>query len=311
MLQKQNKISLFIDDISTKLLNIFKEQKRKSARYNKELVISAFMEEQITVHNKTELDIVTNKDIEIETFIKNSIRHKFPNHSILSEETDEVKKDINHLWVIDPIDGTINFASGSPLFAISIAYLKKNDVLSGRIILPKFKAIYKAEKNIGAYKNNEKLTVSDKRLKESVVSVVLTSHFSSQEINETLTIIRLLSDKVRGIRIIVSEALELAWIAEGILDGNICVKADLYGASAGKLLIEEAGGNVTNFSEENFLHNPENIVASNGIIHKELIEIIQSRLDSQFMYRPWEIPTSTYTPKTLSTQSIASNPNPD
>ncbi|MHB8231845.1 MAG: inositol monophosphatase family protein [bacterium] len=315
MLIEQNKISSFIDDISTKLLNIFKKQKRKSIRcgldsihiLNKEPIIPIFTEERIITSNKAGLDIVTNKDITIETFIKNSIKHEFPNHSILSEEAGEEKRDINHMWIIDPIDGTINFASGLPLFAISIAYLEKNNVLFGRVILPKFKAIYKTEKNIGAYKNNKKLAVSDKKLKESVVSIVLSSHFSPQEIDETLMIIRLLAENIRGVRIIVSEALELAWIAEGILDGNICVKADIYGASAGKLLIEEAGGNVTNFSGENFLHNPKNIVASNGIIHEELLEIIRSSLTGRLRYSARNIPT--YIPKTLLDNRITSKNN--
>ena len=259
--KQKNKISLFMDKIAAEVINM------------------PHWEPSIT-YRKTGLDIVTDTDIKIENFIKKSIEREFPDHSILSEEKVNIIKQENNpdsgLWIIDPIDGTINFAAGMPLFGISIAYLEIGKAILGRIILPKFKSIYKVQNNSNSYKNGKIISVSNRDLQNAVIGITLTSHFSVEEINKTLEVIRLLSNKTRGIRIIVSESLELAWIAEGILDGSICVKSDIFGAAAGKLLIEKAGGIVTNFDNDDFLSKPENIIASNGAIHDKLLKIVEN-----------------------------------
>jgi len=204
------------------------------------------------------------------------IREAFEDHNILTEETKQSRTQSPYLWIIDPLDGTINYASGLPLFAVSIGVQYQGNTIAGVINLPALGEVYTAVQGEGAYEGGRRLTVTTSELSEAVVSVILTSHFSEEHSQNTLNVIKALTGSIRGVRIIVCEAFELASIASGRLDGNICIKADAYGAAAGQLLIEEAGGRVTEFSGRTFDKTSQSIVASNGVIHKELTKITSS-----------------------------------
>ena len=137
---------------------------------------------------------------------------------------------------LDPIDGTINFASGLPLYAVSIAYQREGAADLGGTVVPGLRKYYFARRRGGAFCNGARLHVSTRPLADALVSVVLTSHFSRAETDRTVGILSVLARRAQGIRIILSEALELGWLAEGALDGNLCVKADACGTAVGALL---------------------------------------------------------------------------
>lgn len=227
------------------------------------------------IQNKELNDIVTDIDIYIEREIISFINKNFPNHSIYSEEIGENDKKSEYQWFIDPIDGTINFASNIPLFATSIALRKNGDTILGIIFDWSRNDIYYCIKGQGAFCNNELIHVSNtSTLKNSIISFCLTSHYNNDHIKKVLNVEEKLAPKVRGLRLIVSAAIELAWCASGKIDGCLNVKPSIgLGSAAGKLLVQEAGGIVTNLNGEK-RKNIDTMLVSNGQIHDEILSSI-------------------------------------
>lgn len=233
----------------------------------------------INIKNKENNDIVTDIDIYMEKQIIYFIKQEFPNHSIFSEEVgDDGNKSSEYQWLIDPIDGTINFATGIPLFATSIALRKNYDTIFGIIFDYSQNDIYYCIKNQGAYCNGKPIKVSNNnQLKNSVISFCLTSHYNETHIKKILNIEEKLASRVRGLRLIVSAAIELAWCASGKIDGCINIKPSVgLSSAAGKLLVKEAGGKVTNI-EGKQRKNIDTMLVTNGKIHNEILSVIKEK----------------------------------
>lgn len=233
----------------------------------------------INIKNKEKKDIVTDIDIYMEKQIIYFIKQKFPNHSIFSEEVgDDGNKSSEYQWLIDPIDGTINFATEIPLFATSIALRKNYDTIFGIIFDYSQNDIYYCIKKQGAYCNGKPIKVSNNnQLKNSVISFCLTSHYNETHIKEILNIEEKLASRVRGLRLIVSAAIELAWCASGKIDGCINIKPSVgLSSAAGKLLVKEAGGKVTNI-EGKQRKNIDTMLVTNGKIHNEILSVIKEK----------------------------------
>ncbi len=246
----------------------------KTLREISEAVLEEFSRDKTAGETETKqgLDIVTEADYRIQRCIVDIIKRRHPEHGVLAEESADQQTG-EHLWVIDPIDGTINFAAGSPLYSVSIAYQHHGLTRCGLVLLPALKKRYHAEAGVGSFRGRTSLRTSTRPLEESVISVGLTSHYTEAETEATLAIIRALSQRVRGVRIFVAEALELSWIAEGAMDGHLTVKADPYSAAAGALLVREAGGVVTDMAGADVTNESQSIVATNGRIHEEILAI--------------------------------------
>lgn len=248
--------------------------------YLKEKVLALYEESksihEMNVANKEGYDIVTDVDLFMEKGIINLIKQLFPEHSIHSEESGENKTDSEYEWLIDPIDGTINFANNIPLYSTNIALNKNDETILGLIIIYNENNCYYAIKGKGAFCNREPIHVSQKEeLKDSVITFCLTSHYNTERINEVLDIEKMLADKVRGLRLIVSSSIELAWLASGKIDGYINIKASKgVGSAAGRLLVEEAGGIVTNIKGNKRAKIDTNLI-SNGIIHQKLLNALK------------------------------------
>lgn len=231
------------------------------------------------IKNKELNDIVTDIDIFMEDKIVTFIREHFPNHSIYSEEVGKDDKNSEYEWLIDPIDGTINFASGIPLFATSVALRKNKDTILGIIIDYSQNDIYYTIKGQGAFCNGKPICVSKTdKLNNSIISFCLTSHYNDKHIKEVLNVEEKLASKVRGLRLIVSAAIELAWCAAGKIDGCLNVKPSVgLSSAAGKLLVQEAGGKVTNI-QGNMRNNIDTMLVTNGNIHNEIVSVIDDKI---------------------------------
>lgn len=229
----------------------------------------------IDVNKKDGNDIVTAVDLYMERRIIETIKNIFPEHSIYSEECGEEKNKSEYEWFIDPIDGTINFASGIPLFSTSIALKKNSETILGIVFDYNQNYIYYAIKGKGAFCNGQKLKVSNNdKLKNSIISFCLTSHYSNEHIMDVLNVEKKLAPKVRGLRLIVTAAIELCWCASGKIDGMLNVKPSAGLSSvAGKLFVEEAGGKVTNLKGLN-RDNIDTLLVTNGKIHDEIVEAL-------------------------------------
>lgn len=246
----------------------------------KELVMKAYNQakdiKNTNIKNKELNDIVTDVDIFMENKIVTAIKNWFPSHSIYAEESGKVDKNSEYEWLIDPIDGTINFTSGLPLFATSIALRKNGDTILGVIFDYSQNDIYYCIKGQGAFCNGKPIHVSEcQNLNNSIISFCLTSHYNDKHIKDVLNIEEKLASKVRGLRLIVSAAIELAWCASGKIDGCLNVKSSIgLSSAAGKLLVQEAGGKVTNL-QGNPRENIDTMLVSNGKIHKEIVSTIK------------------------------------
>ena len=226
--------------------------------------------------NKELNDIVTDVDIYMETKIIEKIKELFPNHAIYSEERGEISGESEYVWFIDPIDGTINFVAGIPLFSTSVALKQNDETIFGLVIDYNQNDVYYAFKGKGAFCNNEKLKVSNNdKLNNSILSFCLTSHYNDEHIKEVLEVERKLASKVRGLRLVVSSAIELCWCASGKIDGVINVKPSIgLSSAAGKLFVEEAGGKITNLKGEK-REKIDTLLVTNGKIHDELVKILE------------------------------------
>lgn len=225
---------------------------------------------------KEQRDIVTNTDLFIEKQMIVRLKKKYPNHFFSSEEAgdaivDESISDV-YEWVIDPIDGTINFAADLPWFSTSICLKHNNELVIGIIYIHSTNELYYAITGQGSYCNGMPIHVSStKRLDSSIISFMLTSHYNDEQTDWILRIVRNLSLKTRGLRLLVSQAFELCLIASGKLDGTVCIKSRGFSSSAGALIVQEAGGKVSTIDGGQRDSKATSLLVSNGIIHDELV----------------------------------------
>ena len=216
--------------------------------------------EKLQVSKKGPTDFVSNADIKAEKIIIDELKKARPYYSVLSEESGtEINKDSNHTWIIDPIDGTLNFLHGVPHFAISIALKSNNEIVSGLIFDPIKNEIFYAEKNNGAFFNNQRIRVSKKN--EINECLFVTGGKIKKQLN--------LQYRKSG-----SAALDMAYVAAGRYDGYFQHDLNLWDIAAGIVLIKEAGGVIVNID----LSKTKNIdvIASSPDIHAKMMKIIDN-----------------------------------
>ncbi len=233
----------------------------KAAEKASKSVIRDFGEvEKLQVSKKGPRDFVTKTDKNVEKILIEELSKTKKNYSFLSEEIGSIEnKDKENIWIIDPIDGTTNFLHGIPHFAICIALKSKEDMISGLIFDPIKDEMFFAEKNKGAYLNNQRLRVSNKSLIDECL-------FSSN--HEGVKFSNL------NMRYSGCSALDLAYVASGRLDGFFQNKINIWDVAAGALLVQEAGGIVNNLDK----FNPKNIDirASSGAINDKMLENLKN-----------------------------------
>jgi myo-inositol-1(or 4)-monophosphatase len=228
------------------------------------------------VENKRDLSLVSEADKNSEKVIRELIRKKFPDIDILGEEEGlEKGKTANSRWLIDPLDGTTNYIHGYPFFCSSIALEIGGEVRVAVVDSAFFNKTYCAIRGQGAYVNNSKIQVSQSpTLHESLVATGF-STYGGKRLDLEMTVFQQLIEKSRGVRRSGSAALELCLLAEGALDGFWEYGLKPWDTAAGSLIVEEAGGKVTNQNGEKFHPDQDVVVASNGLIHQELVSLIK------------------------------------
>jgi myo-inositol-1(or 4)-monophosphatase len=232
----------------------------------------AMQRRKLTATRKDLLDIVTEADLASEKIVIEGLRRLTPDAAILSEEQGASGPAGGARWIIDPLDGTVNYASGLPWFSVTIAYQEQGRTVLGYSHAP-------AANMTARYLDGTIATVNDRpaaasqtaRLSDAVLSVMLTSHFSAEEMRRTAAIIARLGPRVRGLRIIVSGAFELSMVAAGRLDAFVSIKADVVSHAAALPLVRAADGKVTTLSGADASDEDLEKIASNGRIHDELL----------------------------------------
>ena len=231
--------------------------------------------ENLQVSSKAPGDFVSSADKRTEKILINEFQKAYPEHGIITEENGIINKsNKNNRWIIDPIDGTMNFLNGVPQFAISIGYEENQEIKCGVIFNPITNEMFIAEKGSGAFLNNSRIRVSNKKNLQDSLLVTggpkQSSKIKDKIFNEYISV----SKKVSNGRKFGSASLDLAYVASGRFDGYWQRELNYWDVAAGIIIVKEAGGFVDFFEENNNSDLKRNIIATNSIIHNELRELI-------------------------------------
>jgi len=248
----------------------------KAAREAGKIILSYYSKNVNAISKGSTYNLVTKADIASEKKIINTIKDKFPYHSILTEESGEEIHKSDYCWVIDPLDGTNNFYHKFPMFCVSIALYEKGKPLIGVVFDPLRKELFYAEKNEGAFINNRKIRVSNTtRLSKSLLALGFYYERGSLMRKSLDQMKRFFYEDVHGIRRTGSAALDICYTACGRFDGYWELYLNPWDYAAGSLIVMEAGGRITDTQGQKYNLMMKNIVASNGKIHKDMIRILK------------------------------------
>ena len=234
--------------------------------------------ENLQVSSKGPGDFVSSADKRTEKIIIEELQKAHPEYGIITEETGIINKsNIKNRWIIDPIDGTMNFLNGIPQFAISIAYEEDNEIICGVIFNPITNEMFCAEKGNGAYLNNSRIRVSNKKKLKDALLVTggpdVTSKIKNKIYSEYVNV----SNNVSNVRKFGSAALDMAYVACGRFDGYWQRELNYWDIAAGVIILREAGGFIDFFEDDLSYPLKKNVLASNSNIHQELKELINKK----------------------------------
>jgi myo-inositol-1(or 4)-monophosphatase len=244
------------------------------ARDAGQLLLAHFRDDH-QISKKGRIDLVTEMDVRAEKLIVDQIRLRFPDHEILAEEQGSHAGNGPYKWIIDPLDGTTNYAHGYRFFSVSIAIEWERELILGVVYDPVTEELFSATKGQGATLNNHPIHVSDEN---QLIDSLLVTGFSydQEEIKKNLEYFNRMILHSRAIRRDGSAALDLCYVACGRFEGFWEVSLKPWDVAAGRLIVEEAGGTVTNFrGSPSTIYRPE-LLASNGKIHGAMMALLTS-----------------------------------
>lgn len=228
------------------------------------------------VSHKSDInDLVTQADKESEAAIVAVIREAFPDHAILSEEVGALPGSASFKWIVDPIDGTVNFAHGIPLCCVSIGLEKEGKVIMGAVYNPIMNEFFFSERGAGATLNDKPIHVS-KQTEVSRACVVTGFPYTYLDTpNSPLEVFERFLRKGVPLRRLGSAAIDLCWVAAGRFDAFYEHKLQAWDSAAGYLIVEEAGGRVTDFKGDPYSPHQPGIIATNGVLHEEMLQWVR------------------------------------
>lgn len=239
------------------------------------IISSRIHTKKIIDHKSTDVDLVTEVDREVELFLMEKLSVLLPGSEFLSEETASEIKEAEKLWVMDPIDGTLNFVHGFPMVCISLALHENGIPTHAYVYNPMINYLFETQRGQGAKLNGTEIHVSKyTKLKECLLSTGFPYDYPTNRENN-LNYFDHFNRLVQGVRRPGSAAMDMAFTAAGTFDGFWEWHLKPWDVAAGILLIEEAGGIVTNFDGKTYTFTDNNIVAGNPVIHALMLEEIR------------------------------------
>ena len=234
--------------------------------------------EKLQVSIKGPSDFVSSADKKVEKKLIDDLKKARPEYSILSEEAGEIKSNNSeYRWIIDPIDGTLNFLHGIPHFAISVALERKKEIVCGAIFDPIKNEMFLAEKDNGAYLNNQRIRVSGRKKIKECMLFTGGPKFSSEKKEKELSLkeYKKISDFLPSpLRKMGSASLDMAYVAAGRADGFFQRNLNYWDIAAGIIIVKEAGGFVTDYSGNNDFIDKKNILVTNSFVNKDIINLL-------------------------------------
>lgn len=242
------------------------------------ILLNGFRSEDTTISYKSRTNLVTNIDKKSEEFLFKNIEKKYPNHTIIAEEGSRRDAAGEFVWYVDPLDATNNFAHGIPFFCISIGIFSRvmERVVAGVVFDPYNDELFKGIMNDGAFLNNERIHVSS--INDIGISILGTGfpYNKTDTKNNNLAEFNAFLPMIQGVRRLGSAALDLCYLACGRIDGYWEPGLYPWDMAAGSLIVQEADGMVTKYNGNRFEPEYPEILASNGKIHKNMIDILKS-----------------------------------
>lgn len=228
------------------------------------------------VRRKGVIDLVTEADHRSEEFLLSEIAKRWPEHRVFSEESGERAGRDEDIWYVDPLDGTVNYAHGFPLFCVSIAYEHAGELALAAIYDPIAKDMYLAQRGQGATLNGAAIQVSaNQELVDSLLVTGFPYDAWTNPDNNFDEFVRF-SMRCQGVRRLGSAALDLCYVAAGRLDGFWEIRLNAWDVAAGALLVQEAGGSATDLrGGPDFMSQPQSILAANPALHARMLEVLQ------------------------------------
>jgi myo-inositol-1(or 4)-monophosphatase len=236
--------------------------------------------DHLQVEKKGAIDLVTQIDRDVERMFRALIADRFPDHAVLAEEFEvqgDRQNEAEYCWVFDPVDGTTNYAHGLPIFCCACSLERNRRPIVAAIYDPNRRELFTSERGAGAWLNGVPMRVSTA---ETLIDSLLCTGFPYSMHTEGEYLLGLFADfikQARAVRRLGSAAIDLAYVAAGRFDGFWEVRLNPWDISAGALLIEEAGGHVSNLAGGPFESRQGEVIASNGRIHAQMVDTIRSR----------------------------------
>jgi myo-inositol-1(or 4)-monophosphatase len=245
------------------------------AAYRAGRILNEYFGNTFQVTKKGAIDLVTDADVAAEKIIVATIAETFPDHAILAEESGASGDNVRDRWVIDPLDGTTNFAHGLPIFAVSIAYARDNEIMMGVVFNPINGELFTAVSGEGARLNDQPIQVSTvERVGDSLLVTgfpyTINTETSTQPMERFASCLKV----AQGVRRLGSAALDLCFVACGRFDGFWEENLKPWDTAAGMLIAAEAGARVTDFADRPFGINDKQILATNARIHHEMVALL-------------------------------------
>src|SRR5215470_10019600 len=234
-------------------------------------LLMEFFHRRVKIEYKGDADLVTEADRTSEKLILERIRKQWPSHEVIGEEGAHVETGGDYRWYVDPLDGTTNFAHGFPVFCVSLGLAFQGQRKSAVVYDPTRDEMFVAERGKGAALNGQKIEVSKtSQLKQSLVATGFPSH--KRHKNPNIYFYHQLTLRSHGVRRAGSAALDLCYVACGRFDAFWEFNLNPWDTAAGVLIAQEAGGTVTNFSGGAFAIDSREVLASNSILHREMLQ---------------------------------------
>src|SRR5262245_31164308 len=238
-------------------------------------VLKQFYGQVKEIEYKGEINIVTNVDKQSEKLIVELLSSRFPKHSILAEEGTDMANASEYKWVIDPLDGTTNYAHDYPIFCVSVGLERNGEMIAGAVYQPISEELFVAEKGTGAYLNGRRIQVSRiVNLKQGLVSTGF-PYDVLENPGQAMKDFSYFVDSAQAVRRDGSAALDLCYVAMGRFDGFWEARLKPWDTAAGVLIVNEAGGRVTGFQDQHYSTYKDQVVASNGLLHGQMCDVLQ------------------------------------
>jgi len=239
------------------------------------LLLKRTLGQKRQVKYKGAVNLVTEMDLLSEKVIVSEIRKRYPDHSLLAEEKTSLQENSPFRWIIDPLDGTTNYAHGFPVFSVSIALEKAGEVLLGVVYDPTRDELFVGKKGKGARLNGRKVHVSSTpKLSESLLATGFPYDLRENPA-DNFDHFRNFALRVHAVRRVGSAALDLCYVAAGRFDGFWEMRLGPWDLAAGGLMLREAGGKITDFLGNPVGLDGKHVVASNGKIHREMLKVLK------------------------------------